>query len=293
MSQRYVKRLFLRDESSEWGFFVNEEKRTCFSTQYPFGIFPRKELEVIDFDPITILYGSNGSGKSTLLNVIAELAGVRRNSPFSSSSFFPRYLEGCRLTAERIPQGSEILTSDDVSEYLLELRRLNNEIDSDRQALFDEYLERKGDGRNFVSMECYDDWKRTCEAKSGSMSRFVRKHLAPNVRLTSNGESAVYFFRSHIRENALYLLDEPENSLSIAYQEELRDFIVESARHFRCQFIISTHSPILLSIRQALIYDLDSAPVRAKSWTELENVKRYFDFFEEHREEFIKKEKQQ
>lgn len=282
----------MRDESSEWKFFAIEERRTCFSTQYPFGIFPGKELEVVDFDPITIFYGGNGSGKSTLLNVIAELAGVRRNSPFSSSSFFPSYIEGCELTAERIPQGSEIITSDDVSDYLLELRRLNNGIDDDRQALFDEYLERKSDRQNFISMEHYDEWKRTCEVKSKTMSRFVRNHIAPNVSLASNGESAVWFFRSHIRENALYLLDEPENSLSIAYQEQLRDFIVESARHFGCQFIISTHSPILLSIRQALIYDLDSVPVRTKRWTELENVKKYFSFFEEHREEFLKEEQQ-
>lgn len=216
LARRYIKRLFLRDEGSEWNFFVFGETRTCFSTQYPFGIFPRKELEIVDFDPITIFYGGNGSGKSTLLNIIAELAGVKRNSPFSSSSFFPRYLEECRLTGEKIPQESEILTSDDVSDYLLELRRLNGEIDDGRQALFDEYLERRDDDRNFISMEYYDDWKRTCEAKSKSMSRFVRNHLAPNINLASNGESAVRFFQRHIRENALYLLDEPENSLSIA-----------------------------------------------------------------------------
>ena len=81
--------------------------------------------------------------------------------------------------------------------------------------------------------------------------------------------------------------------ISSAYQEQLRDFLVESARHFGCQFVISTHSPILLSIKQALIYDLDSVPVRTKRWTELENVRKYFDFFEEHRNEFLKEEKPQ
>ena len=218
LARRYIKRLFLRDEGSEWNFFVFGETRTCFSTQYPFGIFPRKELEIVDFDPITIFYGGNGSGKSTLLNIIAELAGVKRNSPFSSSSFFPRYLEECRLTGEKIPQESEILTSDDISDYLLELRRLNGEIDDGRQALFDEYLERKDDDRNFISMEYYDDWKRTCEAKSKSMSRFVRNHLAPNVNLASNGESAVRFFqKAYPRKCALSSRragKQPFNSLS-------------------------------------------------------------------------------
>ena len=79
----------------------------------------------------------------------------------------------------------------------------------------------------------------------------------------------------------------PENSLSIALQQELCKYIVDSARHFGCQFIMSTHSPILLSIKDALIYDLDSDPVKTSDWTELENVRRYFDFFEEHRNEFL------
>ena len=50
--------------------------------------------------------------------------------------------------------------------------------------------------------------------------------------------------------------------------------------------IISTHSPILLSIEQAKIYDLDSVPVVSKKWTELENVRAYYDFFKERENEF-------
>lgn len=94
------------------------------------------------------------------------------------------------------------------------------------------------------------------------------------------------YFTEHIDRDAIYLLDEPENSLSIKYQIDLAKYISDSARHFGCQFIISTHSPILLSIEQAKIYDLDSRPVSTKEWTELENVRAYYDFFKEHEDKF-------
>ena len=100
-----------------------------------------------------------------------------------------------------------------------------------------------------------------------------------NVQERSNGESALLYFTDSIRENALYLLDEPENSLAASRQLELKEFIEQSARFFGCPFIIATHSPFLLSIEGAKIYDLDEEPVRVKSWWELENVRTYQRFF--------------
>ena len=95
------------------------------------------------------------------------------------------------------------------------------------------------------------------------------------------------YFTDRISEDALYLLDEPENSLSIELQQELCEYLQASARHFGCQFVIATHSPVLLSMKDALIYDLDSNPVQTRNWTQLENVRRYFDFFEKHRSLFL------
>ena len=67
---------------------------------------------------------------------------------------------------------------------------------------------------------------------------------------------------------------------------ELARFLEDSARFYGCQFIISTHSPFLLAMKGARIYDLDTAPVEVKKWTELSNVKLYHEFFETHRSEF-------
>ena len=55
---------------------------------YPCGLFSKKELTQIDFEPLTILYGGNGSGKSTLLNLIAQKLELHRIAPFNSSEVF-------------------------------------------------------------------------------------------------------------------------------------------------------------------------------------------------------------
>lgn len=107
-----------------------------------------------------------------------------------------------------------------------------------------------------------------------------------NVREHSNGESAFKYFVQKLEPPGLVLLDEPENSLSPERQKELIEYIENSARFFGCQFIIATHSPFLLAVKGAKIYDLDQSPVSVKRWTELENVKMYYNFFREHEKEF-------
>ncbi len=107
-----------------------------------------------------------------------------------------------------------------------------------------------------------------------------------NIHTQSNGESALLYFTESIRENALYILDEPENSLSASLQVKLKQFLEDSVRFYGCQFIISTHSPFLLAIRGAALYDLDATPPQTRKWTELENVRLYYDFFQEYAAEF-------
>lgn len=282
--------MFLLSERAENGF-IDYQHETCYNSIYPYGIFPRKGLSKIEFAPITILYGGNGSGKTTLLNIVAETSGIKRYSAFNSSAFFEEYLKMCRVEGRGAPIGSKILTSDDVFDYLLNIRYLNEGIDIRREELFEDYYRYNKDPVFFrtklSSLDEYDDWKENWSAKLKNRSTFVNDRLMKNTDMFSNGESAIRFFTEYIERNAVYLLDEPENSLDIIHQKKLADFILQSARFDNCQFIISTHSPVLLSIKNALIYDLDSTPVRAKKWTELENVRQYFKFFEQHREEFL------
>ena len=262
---------------------------------YPFKVFPQKGLERLEFSPITIFYGGNGSGKSTLLNIIAQKTDVLRTAPFNNTPYFEDYLELCKAEytfANRLPRESRIITSDDVFDFLLDIRTVNEGVDRRREEIFEEYdalsqhYERTGKSYLLTSLSDYDNFKRHNEAKTKSKNQFTKRRLPNNLGGKSNGESAYAYFTEYIRENALYLLDEPENSLSAALQVKLAGFIEEAVRFYHCQFIISTHSPFLLAMRDAKIYDLDAAPAREREWTELENVRIYQSFFEKHRSKF-------
>lgn len=283
----YLNRFNLPDEDNEWRFFVYGEKRTCFNTYYPFQIFPKMEFDEIEFEPVTIFYGGNGTGKTTLLNIIAEKLKVTRNSVFNRSNFFDIYVSKCRADLlRRIPPESRIITSDDVFDYMIDVRNLNDGIHNKREELFEEYIEKKKSNFKFRTMDDYEKLKKVNETRRKSQSKYIDNHLIQNVREYSNGESAFKFFTEKIKQNALYLLDEPENSLSAKRQLELTKFIEEAARFYKCQFIISTHSPFLLAQPFAKIYNFDSIPVKTSKWTELENVRTYYDFFNSHKDEF-------
>ena len=277
----YLRNFSFPSEDREYNFIL-DEKRTCFDTFYPFKILSKNDFTEIDFEPVTILYGGNGSGKSTALNVIAEKIEASRDTIFNKSNFFKDYVDMCDMDEVKITEIKRIITSDDVFDYILNLRNLNEGIDNKRENLFGDYLDAKYSGFKMKSLEDYEELKKVNSARAGTMSKFIRKNLMSNVRLYSNGESAYRYFIEKITENGLYILDEPENSLSPKRQIELMSFIEDSARFFGCQFIISTHSPFLLAIKGAKIYDLDESPVSVKPWTSLENVRTYYEFFKHH-----------
>ena len=185
-----------------------------------------------------------------------------------------------------IPKESRIITSDDVFDFMLNLRSINDGINLKREQLFADYLEDKYSHFQMKSLDDYERLKKVNMAKRKTQSRYVRENLMDNVREHPNGESAFIYFSEKINENGLYLLDEPENSLSPERQQELLRFLQDSARFFGCQFIIATHSPFLLSMNGAKIYDMDEEPVDVKRWTELDNVRAYYDFFKKHEHEF-------
>lgn len=282
----YLSAFKFPNEDMEFDFFMGI-KRTCYDSFYPFKVLSKHGFERIDFEPVTILYGGNGSGKSTALNVIAEKIGIHRDSVYNKSNFYNDYVDMCEMQLEEeIPENSRIITSDDVFDYMLNIRNLNEGIDLKREELFEEYLDVKYSHFHMNSIADYEHLKKVNNARSKTQSRFVRSELMDNVREYSNGESAFLYFTEKIGENGLYILDEPENSLSPKRQMELMQFIEDSARYLGCQFIISTHSPFLLAMHGAKIYDLDENPVDVKVWTELENVRAYYEFFKRYEREF-------
>lgn len=293
----YLKTFYL--PSNEREALIYKNKKYWMSTSgsfYPYGVFPEKGLSKLTFSsPITILYGGNGSGKTTLLNVISEKLSLKREALYNHSNWFKEYLDYCFYETESpIHAKSSMIASDDVFNFMLNLRALNQGIDETREDLVSEYFK----GRNTISMrdlvnnvdynhtKSVADFERKWSIMKGTVNKFVQHNVENNVREHSNGESAIQYFFDKIDCNALYLLDEPENSLSPERQLELVEYIQNSAIGCGCQFIIATHSPFLLAMQRSEIYDLDSKPVETKKWTELSNVRIYREFFREHDGEF-------
>ena len=289
----YLKSFTLPTERQEDGFLLSmTEPRIqmrCYSrtSSYPFKIFPQKALSKITFEPLTIFYGTNGSGKSTLLNIIAEKLQLIRSAPFNNTPFFEDYLRMCSADANP-PRDAKIITSDAVFDFMLDMRAINDGVDRKREALFEEY-DRNHDPNvhmQLQSLSQYEEFKQFRDAKKSTKSDYTYRRLPENIQNKSNGESAYAYFTEQITQDTLYLLDEPENSLSAAMQRELAQFLLESVRFYHCQLVISTHSPFLLAIKGAKIYNLDAYPAEVCRWTELDAVRTYYDFFREHDREF-------
>ena len=272
----YLEYFTFPDSDREFDFFV-KQKRTCYDSFYPFQILSRHHLRRIDFEPVTILYGGNGSGKTTVLNVIGEKLQLARDSVFNKSNFFQDYLDFCDYKLKvRLPVNSRVITSDDVFDYMLNIRSMNEGIDRKREKLVDQYYSTCLQNLDMHHIPEAIGYKKSC-------SKFVKSRLEKNKTEMSNGETAFQYFVDSVGDEALVLMDEPENSLSANWQNELMVFLTGAIREFSCQLVIATHSPFLLSLPGARIYDLDAEPIQVSEWYKLENMRSYFELFDRNR----------
>ena len=273
--------------------FPKDKKRA-----YPFCVPSIYDISNVDFDKITIFAGSNGSGKSTLINVIAEKLGAQKALGNQSGSFH-WFIEHCQCNYSldehyRLipPVACKLIKSEDIMNTITDVRRGNEKIDkqfsfakgfADSEAGKLGYAEATGAGM------CDEDLTNDQRFMRSRLGDYNKAHQLEIIKKQeySNGESAMqYFMETMLEENSLYLLDEPENSLSPMLQFELMKFIADSVRFFNCQFIIATHSPFLMSIKDSKIYDLDNIPVKTREWYELENIKAYAGLFFENKTKF-------
>ena len=282
----YIDHIVFPNEDIQWQYRI-DETRTCFDSMYPFFINTKNGFERMDFDRLTILCGGNGTGKSTLLNVIANKAGATRHTPFNTTPFFDDFVNLSTLrTGEDLPTYTHIVTSDDVFDYMLDVRNVNMGIDATREKLFEEHYHARHSRVLVRSLEDYDALKKQNSARRRTKSDFVRSELVHNIPSKSNGENAWWYFVERLQGDGLYFLDEPENSLSPQRQMELADLLYDCVRFMGCQIVLATHSPFLLAIEGAKIYNLNQNPVTLCQWHELEHVRAYQQLFEKHRADF-------
>lgn len=279
---------------------MNETERSYIS-YYPYKFFPhQKKLTELTFSDITIFCGSNGSGKSTLLNVIAEKLELKRETPFNSTDYFDSYIDGCEFDLSIEDPGkitdlmkvSRIISSDDVFKAIIDIRERNERRSFKRELINNEITDIKKkinkrprgfNAEDPKSINAYIDYY---QKLSQPAHKYIRNKVGVNERTYSNGENGFRYFIDAIQPCGLYLLDEPGNSLSAEMQLELVQYLQGMARFYDCQFIMSTHSPFILSLPCAQIYNMDEVPVKTCKWTELPNIRIFYDFFMDHAHEF-------
>ena len=286
-----------------------------YDNVYPFYTLSDKDFYCIDFEPVTILHGGNGSGKSTALNTIARKLHISRQSAYNSSRWLDDYTKLCTYHTDMFFSGEEfdengtrqsrfdissiskMLTSDDIFHMMQDTRVRNEQIlykskivqkqwrnsnDPDRAdnpAKAKEYQQRVSRHLDFETGENVKEFCDLVDRRKMSFNRYMTKRIGKISRGFSNGESSLMELTELINDKGLYLLDEPENSMSYEFQIKLADIIDYTARRCQAQFIIATHSPFLLSIPNAKIYSLDETPVSIKNWWELDSMKAYYNLF--------------
>ncbi len=252
---------------------------------YPFNVLQNKELDIFIFDNITVLYGNNGSGKSTILNIIAHklnLKGKERNNPkvIGTLDYFEEYASKCEYELgenensrkiTKIPENSRYIKSEEI---LYEIRKIQQD------AVLQESME-----SNLAKERGLENAKKFLKSGEG-IEQFARFQFAQDKY--SNGETVMQILEDNIEPDNLYLLDEPEVSLSPQNQVKLAEEINKMARYLGIQFIIATHSPFMLGILNAKIYNLDTGDYKVQKWSELENVRYFYEFFKSRKNEFEK-----
>lgn len=276
----FLEQFELVDEDANRNKIQKIENSCSKDERFPIGFFAKKQLRQIDFENITVFCGGNGSGKSTLLSLIAEKLNLKRIADAAPTKAFYDYCDLCKIRAKGVPRGSTMLTSEDVFKNIFSTRANNSEINDVRSDL-DDFIDQTANDFMFEGFENSQLISKELVKRS-----YAEKNSAVKERQYSNGENALKFFKGEINKKALYLLDEPENSMSPKYQLELKTFLEDAARLTGSQFIISTHSPFILAIEGAKIYNLDETPVSVEKWYNLKSMRLYYSFFLKYKDLF-------
>lgn len=220
-----------------------ESERYPTTDHYPFSLPLFSKTSKIDFpSPITLFVGENGSGKSTLLEAIAEAAGI--------------YIWRTNMNSRyRVNQYEASL------HRYLKVHWVDGSVPG---SFFGAQI-----FKDFASI--LEEWATT---DPGQLELFGGKSLISQ----SHGQSLMSFFRNRYKLRGLYLLDEPETALSPSSQLELLQLLTENAKAGHAQFIVATHSPILLACPDANIYSFDKMPVSKVKYEDTEHFRVYYDF---------------
>jgi len=238
---------------------------------FPFSVPVVRTLERLELPTaVTFFVGENGSGKSTLLEGIAAAVGlpavgseaVHDDTTLAAQRALASKL---RLSWSTRTHKGFFLRAEDFFGFTKYLARLRAELQGRLVDIQAEYEGRSAYARGLAAGPV-----------AGSLADMERRY-GIDLDANSHGESFLRLFRSRFVAGGLYLLDEPEAPLSpqsqLGLMAMLKDMVAEQA-----QFIIATHSPILLAFPDATIYTFDERPARRVEYEDLEHVRLTRDF---------------
>ena len=222
--------------------------------KYPFNLEIIRDLNTLEFHPkVTFIIGENGSGKSTLLEAIAAAYGFNpeggsKNFKFSTHASHSKLYEYIRLIKSHLrPKDGYFLRAESYFNVGTEIEKLDEEPGG---------------------------------------PPIINSYGGVSLHEQSHGESFFALMNHRFFGNGLYILDEPEAALSptrqMAMLTRMHQLIDENS-----QFIIATHSPIILSYPDAVIYEISDGKIHQPSYEETEHYSITRDFLNSH-ELFLK-----
>ena len=214
--------------------------------QYPFNLDIFSQPRSVDVcKPVTFFVGENGTGKSTLLQAISHRCGIYiwRGESRARYQYNPYETQFFR--------GIQVVWS-------------QNTVPG-----------------SFFSSDIFNNFAQIVDEWATMDPGLLDYFGGQSLMVQSHGQSLMSFFKSRFRIKGLYLLDEPETALSPATQIDLLKLIARMGNMGHAQFIIATHSPILLACPQASIFRFGASVLEAIDYEETEHFQVYKDFMQD------------
>ena len=231
------------------------------ASTYPFNLPIFKHLEQLTFEkPVTILVGDNGTGKSTLLESIATAGElITIGNDLKTPAFGKELTKSIKLTWNIKSKVGFYFKANDFIQFIERTKEAKHE---SREAIVE------------IDKSNLDPMAKMPHART---LYDLKQLYGDGLEFRSHGESFLDLFRTRFKANGLYILDEPEAPLSPINQLALISLMKEAIEE-EVQFIIATHSPILMAFPGAEIYSLEMDSVSKVPYDALEHVTLTRDF---------------
>lgn len=237
---------------------------TAKAHPFPYNIPAVRHAKHINLDQaVTILVGDNGCGKSTLLETIGLFMNLpliggysKTSSSFEAARILKPFVD---IEWRRSTQTGFFFRAEDFSDFLKSADRDRDRIRNDISDL---------EGR--VSEQTIK------EMSNGSMNyglNHMYREYGADMEGFSHGEAYLKILETRIGNKGVFLLDEPEAALSPLKQLSLIFLIMQKLEQPHTQFIISTHSPLLMGIPHAVLYEIDAHAITRTPYDETEHYR--------------------